>query len=64
LLIAIELESSELVLASIQGCLANNLFSDWFLFAPNCIRIAPPLTISLDEIRIACTAIKQVLSLL
>lgn len=64
LLIAIELESSELVLASIQGCLANNLFSDWFLFAPNCIRIAPPLTISLDEIRNACTAIKQVLSLL
>lgn len=64
LLIAIELESNDLVLASIQGCLANNLFSDWFLFAPNCIRIAPPLTISLDEIRIACTAIKQVLSLL
>lgn len=62
LLIAIELESSELVLASIQGCLANNLFSDWFLFAPNCIRIAPPLTISLDEIKNACTAIKQVLS--
>jgi acetylornithine/succinyldiaminopimelate/putrescine aminotransferase len=62
LLIAIELESSELVLASIQGCLANNLFSDWFLFAPNCIRIAPPLTISLEEIKIACTAIKQVLS--
>ena len=64
LLIAIELESNDLVLASIQGCLANNLFSDWFLFAPNCIRIAPPLTISLDEIRNACTAIKQVLSLL
>jgi acetylornithine/succinyldiaminopimelate/putrescine aminotransferase len=62
LLIAIELESSELVLASIQGCLVNNLFSDWFLFAPNCIRIAPPLTISLDEIRNACAAIKQVLS--
>jgi acetylornithine/N-succinyldiaminopimelate aminotransferase len=62
LLIAIELESSELVLASIQGCLANNLFSDWFLFAPNCIRIAPPLTINLEEIKIACTAIKQVLS--
>ena len=62
LLIAIELDSSNLVLASIQGCLANNLFSDWFLFAPNCIRIAPPLTISLDEIRNACAAIKQVLS--
>ena len=62
LLIAIELDSSNLVLASIQGCLANNLFSDWFLFAPNCIRIAPPLTISSDEIRNACTTIKQVLS--
>ena len=62
LLIAIELESNDLVLASIQGCLANNLFSDWFLFAPNCIRIAPPLTIILDEIRNACAAIKQVLS--
>jgi acetylornithine/succinyldiaminopimelate/putrescine aminotransferase len=62
LLIAIELESNDLVLASIQGCLANNLFSDWFLFAPNCIRIAPPLTISLNEIRNACAAIKQVLS--
>ncbi len=62
LLIAIELERNDLVLASIQGCLANNLFSDWFLFAPNCIRIAPPLTISLDKIKNACTAIKQVLS--
>ena len=62
LLIAIELESSELVLASIQGCLANNLFSDWFLFAPNCIRIAPPLTITIEEIKLACTNIKQVLS--
>ena len=62
LLIAIELESSELVLASIQGCLENNLFSDWFLFAPNCIRIAPPLTITLEEIESACKAIKHVLS--
>ncbi len=64
LLIAIELESSELVLASIQGCLENNLFSDWFLFAPNCIRIAPPLTITLEEIESACKAIKHVLSTL
>ena len=62
LLIAIELESSELVLASIQGCLKNKLFSDWFLFAPNCIRIAPPLTITIEEIKLACTNIKQVLS--
>jgi 4-aminobutyrate aminotransferase-like enzyme len=62
LLIAIELESSEFVLASIQGCLENNLFSDWFLFAPYCIRIAPPLTITIEEIMLACTNIKQVLS--
>jgi acetylornithine/N-succinyldiaminopimelate aminotransferase len=58
------LESSELVLASIQGCLENNLFSDWFLFAPIWFGIAPPLTITLEEIESACKAIKHVLSTL
>jgi acetylornithine/N-succinyldiaminopimelate aminotransferase len=33
------------------------VFTDWFLFAPNCLRIAPPLTISEEEIRIACDEI-------
>jgi acetylornithine/succinyldiaminopimelate/putrescine aminotransferase len=31
--------------------------SDWFLFAPNCLRISPPLTISTEEITQACKII-------
>lgn len=37
------------------------VFTDWFLFAPQCLRIAPPLIISEDEIKIAC---KKILSAL
>ncbi|MBL7717331.1 MAG: aspartate aminotransferase family protein [Flavipsychrobacter sp.] len=57
LLMAIELESSEMVLATLQKCLEKKLFSDWFLFAAHCIRIAPPLTISEEEIAEACKII-------
>ena len=59
LLIAIELESPEKVMTTLQFCLKNGLFSDWFLFAPNCIRIAPPLTITVEEIRFACKVILE-----
>ncbi len=51
LLMAVELESSEKVLDTLSKCLDKGLFSDWFLFAANCIRIAPPLTITNDEIK-------------
>ncbi len=37
------------------------IFTDWFLFAPQCLRIAPPLTISMAEIRFACSSIITVL---
>ncbi|MFM2299276.1 MAG: hypothetical protein RIR98_884 [Bacteroidota bacterium] len=62
LLLAVELESFETVQQTIQQMLAKGLFSDWFLFAPNCLRIAPPLTISLEEIQWACDQILDVLS--
>jgi acetylornithine/N-succinyldiaminopimelate aminotransferase len=54
LLIAIQLESSEAVMNCLQRCLENGLFSDWFLFAADCIRMAPPLTITEEEIRKGC----------
>ncbi len=54
LLIAVQLESAEHVCQTLQRCLQKGLFSDWFLFAPDCIRIAPPLTITEEEIRLAC----------
>ncbi len=61
LLIAIELENADKVLRTLQKCLAEGLFSDWFLFAANCIRIAPPLTITEDEITQACKIITSCL---
>jgi len=54
LLIAVELQSAEQVMETLQICLGKGLFSDWFLFAPNCVRIAPPLTITNEEIVSAC----------
>lgn len=61
LLMAIELESSEKVLEVIKACIENKVFSDWFLFAPECIRIAPPLTITEEEIKKAANVLLQCL---
>jgi acetylornithine/succinyldiaminopimelate/putrescine aminotransferase len=54
LLIAVELATAEHVSQTLQRCIKKGLFSDWFLFAPNCVRIAPPLTITTEEIHHAC----------
>jgi acetylornithine/N-succinyldiaminopimelate aminotransferase len=34
-------------------CVANGVITDWFLFAEDRIRIAPPLSITMDELKIA-----------
>src|SRR5665213_3027349 len=57
LLIAVEFESYEKNKRVIDHCLSEGLLTDWFLFAPNCLRIAPPLTISAEEIVKACDVI-------
>lgn len=61
LLIAVELDNAAYTREVIQRCLVNGVFTDWFLFAPECIRIAPPLTITPDEIQHACEVILQCL---
>lgn len=61
LLIAVELESNEKVLEVVQKCIENGVFTDWFLFAQNCLRIAPPLTITEEDIINACAIIKAAL---
>jgi len=35
------------------NCVANGVITDWFLFAEDRIRIAPPLSITMDELTIA-----------
>lgn len=62
LIMAVELDSFETVQRVLGGCLEKGLFSDWFLFAPACIRIAPPLTITVDEIRKACEVLLSCLN--
>ncbi len=63
LMMAVELEDANTVNRLIQHiCLNINkgtnkgrgVFTDWFLFAPNCIRIVPPLNIENELIEEAC----------
>ena len=61
LLLAVELDSFDTVNACIQQMLDQNLFADWFLYAPHCLRICPPLTITNQEIQYACMSILQIL---
>ena len=57
LLLAIEFESFAINKKIIDACIANGILVDWFLFAPHCMRIAPPLVISEKEIMKACAVI-------
>lgn len=57
LLIAIQFESFEKNKTIIDRCIEEGVLTDWFLFAPNCMRIAPPLNITLEEITKACRII-------
>ncbi len=61
LLLAVALENAEAALHTLSRCKEEGLFSDWFLFAADCIRIAPPLTISEKEIREACAILLRCL---
>lgn len=55
LLMAVQLSSFDQVLGVIHECLKNGLITDWFLFNAEAVRIAPPLTITEDEIIKACS---------
>jgi acetylornithine/succinyldiaminopimelate/putrescine aminotransferase len=60
LMIAIEFESFETNKKVIDALIEEGVFTDWFLFAANCLRIAPPLVITTEEIEQACEKIMQV----
>ncbi|WP_207495389.1 aspartate aminotransferase family protein [Aridibaculum aurantiacum] len=54
---AVEFESFEVCKAVIDGCIEDGIITDWFLFAPNCLRVAPPLLITAEEIQQVCNII-------
>jgi acetylornithine/succinyldiaminopimelate/putrescine aminotransferase len=61
LMIALQLDNFTHVKKVIDHCIENGVIIDWFLFNDSSIRIAPPLTISNDEIREACAVILEAL---
>lgn len=51
---AIEFDSFDTNKKIIDHCIDSGVLTDWFLFAPNCLRISPPLIISEKQIEKAC----------
>ena len=61
LMMAVEFESFEFNKKVIDQLIVQGVFTDWFLFASNCLRIVPPLIITEEEIRSACEKLMHVL---
>lgn len=59
---AIEFESFDVNKRVIDACVENGLITDWFLFAPQCLRVAPPLCITMKEINEACDIVMTCLN--
>lgn len=54
---AVEFDSFETNKLVIDACIAHGIMADWFLFAPQCLRISPPLVIGEEQARMACELI-------
>ena len=57
--LAVQFDSYETCKKVIDGCIDRGVVTDWFLFASNCLRIAPPLIITAEEIRHCCNIIVE-----
>jgi len=62
LMIALEFKDFDENKKVIDSLIEKGIFTDWFLFASQCLRIVPPLTITNDEIKQACSIINEVVS--
>jgi len=58
-MLSLDFEDTDLNLKIIETCVQNGLIVDWFLFNSHSMRIAPPLIISDDDIKKACSIILQ-----
>ncbi|MEY3367518.1 MAG: hypothetical protein RI973_673 [Bacteroidota bacterium] len=59
LLMAVEVGDFPVLRKVILACQQRGVVTDWFLFNDRSLRIAPPLTISDQEIRLACQVIQE-----
>ena len=66
LMLSLDFGEVDLNMKVIETCVQNGLIVDWFLFNAHSMRIAPPLIITDEEIKNACTiilkAVDEVLS--
>lgn len=60
LMLALDFGNESLNKKIITGCIHEGLITDWFLHCGHKMRLAPPLTISDEEIRLAGDIIKRV----
>lgn len=54
---SLQFSSDEINRKIVHQCIQNGLITDWFLFAPDRMRIAPPLIITDDELKQMCETI-------
>jgi acetylornithine/succinyldiaminopimelate/putrescine aminotransferase len=62
LMLAVQLDSFAQLTSVIDAAIANGVVTDWFLFCNDAMRIAPPLTITEEEIREACRVIVEAIA--
>jgi 4-aminobutyrate aminotransferase-like enzyme len=62
LLMALDLDDAALVRKVIHLAIEKGLITDWFLFNDRSLRIAPPLTITFEEIDEACYILMECLN--
>ena len=60
-MLAVEFDSFDTNKKVIDALIEQGIFTDWFFFASNCLRIVPPLVITTEEIKDACEGILLVL---
>lgn len=60
-MLAAEMESFEVLKPVIDKAIALGVITDWYLYCDNSMRIAPPLTITFEEIETACGLILKAL---
>ncbi|MBA3682157.1 MAG: aspartate aminotransferase family protein [Bacteroidetes bacterium] len=58
---AVDYGNEALNMQVIKACIQNGVITDWFLFCSTAMRIAPPLTITKEELISSLQKIKQVL---
>lgn len=60
LMLAIDLENDDITQQVVEGCMEKGIITFWFLSCPASFRLAPPLTISSEELKTVCNSICEV----